>query len=442
LSAPIFISYSSKDREIAETICRALEARGQNCWIACRNVRAGENFQEAIVRALRGARVMLLVFSSNANNSDEIKKELVLAGRHHVTVVPARVDDVVPSDAFTYELATRQWIDLFKNWEQAIEQLSSQLDDILRTAKPEESKADVAPWSPRRAVGPKPSNKPALIAALVLFLLLIAGGTVFFLKPWASPAPAVTQAAPQALQLLASQAPTPQASSSHDQTIAQKPQLAPAVGAPVRTATAKEAPHEETRIAPPQPAATAQPAPPVASVPAPAPEPAAAAPRDPDETAWQAANSDGTRLGFGQYLKSFAAGNHAQEAQLRIADLILKSSATGTNFDGSWQTIWTCPNVGQYPGYSYRFIGEVHDGNYHGARGAKGEPSSIVLDGKVEADGAAAFFGEVIVGSSLAGLGAARGTPSDFHALAQLDHGSGSGRRLEGRGCSLSFEKG
>src|SRR5580704_4838596 len=136
VSAPIFISYSSKDRDIAETICQALEVRGQNCWIACRDVGAGENFQEAIVRQLRSAKVMLLVFTSNANNSDEIKKELVLAGRHQVTVVPVRVEDVVPNDAFSYEFATRQWIDLYKNWEHEIELLASRLEHVLATAKP------------------------------------------------------------------------------------------------------------------------------------------------------------------------------------------------------------------------------------------------------------------------------------------------------------------
>jgi hypothetical protein len=41
VSAPIFISYSSKDRDIAETICQALEARGLDCWIAGRDVHAG-----------------------------------------------------------------------------------------------------------------------------------------------------------------------------------------------------------------------------------------------------------------------------------------------------------------------------------------------------------------------------------------------------------------
>jgi hypothetical protein len=50
---------------------------------------------------------MILVFTSNANNSNEIKKEVVLAGRHHVTVVPVRVEDVAPNNALAYAFATR-----------------------------------------------------------------------------------------------------------------------------------------------------------------------------------------------------------------------------------------------------------------------------------------------------------------------------------------------
>lgn len=136
MSAPVFISYSSKDQNVAETIYQALEARGQQCWIASRDVRPGENYQEAIVRALRSAKVMLLIFTSNANNSDEIKKELVLAGRHRVIVVPVRVEDVVPNDAFTYELATRQWVDLFKDWERQIELLAARIGHLVSGVEP------------------------------------------------------------------------------------------------------------------------------------------------------------------------------------------------------------------------------------------------------------------------------------------------------------------
>ncbi len=66
---------------------------------------------------------MVLVFSEAANNSDEIKKELSLASRYHVPVLALRLKDVEPSDAFAYELSTRQWIDAFEAWDHAIDAL-------------------------------------------------------------------------------------------------------------------------------------------------------------------------------------------------------------------------------------------------------------------------------------------------------------------------------
>jgi hypothetical protein len=404
VSAPIFISYSSKDQDIAETIYQALEARGLDCWIACRDVRPGENFQEAIVKALRSAKVMLLVFTSNANNSDEIKKELVLAGRHRVTVVPVRVEDVVPNDAFTYEFATRQWFDLFKNWEREIEQLATQLGHVLQTAKPLEdggAGAAAAAQPPRRVAG-RSSKQPLLWGAALAAVLILGGGAVLYMRPFARTAPA---APPPASQMAAQTPPAP---------------------TPVAP-TATPAP------SPPPPAPAVQPAP--------LPEPPAASQPSPDDAAWQNANAAATRASFGGYLKDFAAGVHVQEAKLRIADLILNAPATAKTFDGTWQTTWTCPDLGQYPGYSYRFAAQVKDGAYHGLKGVKGEPSSMVLDGKIEADGAAAFFGEIIVGSSVVALGAPRGTPSDFHALAQFERTAGNGKRIEGRPCILAFEK-
>src|SRR5580698_4337810 len=128
----IFISHSSRDRQMAQTISAALERRGYRCWISSRDIGPGENFQEAIVHAIRGSRVMVLVFTGNANNSNEIKKEMALASQNNLAVIPLRVEDVVPNDAFAYEFATRQWIDTFDNWEHAIERLSGQLSMVLR----------------------------------------------------------------------------------------------------------------------------------------------------------------------------------------------------------------------------------------------------------------------------------------------------------------------
>jgi hypothetical protein len=171
------------------------------------------------------------------------------------------------------------------------------------------------------------------------------------------------------------------------------------------------------------------------------PAPPAAPPADPDEAAWSTASGAPTIAALHGYLKAFPAGVHAQEAQLQLANLIIGGPATAKTFDGAWDTMWTCTNVGNFPGYSYRFTGQVKDGTYHGLRGVKGQPSSLDLNGKIQPDGTAAFFGELIVGSSVVALGAPRGTPSDFHALAQFEQRSGNGRRIEGRPCTLSFMK-
>lgn len=120
----------------------------------------------------------------------------------------------------------------------------------------------------------------------------------------------------------------------------------------------------------------------------------------------------------------------------------MAAPATGKNFDGMWQTTWTCTNYAQYPGYTYQFTGEIKDGSYHGQRGKEGEPSSLVIDGKIESDGTAAFFGKGFVGSSLVALGAPRGTQYAFHALVSFTRNNGSGKRIEGRPCMLSFVKG
>src|SRR5580704_7659991 len=186
VSSPIFISYSSIDQAVAETICDALQARGYSCWIACRNIGAGENFQESIVKAIRSARVMLLVFTSNANNSDEIKKEIVLAGRHRITVVPVRVEDVAPNDALAYEFATRQWIDLFKDWEREIERLTSQIGIILADGGPIRDIAgdpSVKPAPPAPVPVKKSPLRPLIALAALLVVALGIGGAYFYVRP-------------------------------------------------------------------------------------------------------------------------------------------------------------------------------------------------------------------------------------------------------------------
>jgi len=130
----IFISHASRDRKMANTLCQSLESRGLNCWIATRDIEPSEAYQDAIVSALEECSVMVLVFSNNANNSQEIKKEIALASQYLIPVIPVRIEDVLPQGGYQYELANRQWIDLFQDWEGSIDRI---VQRVNRTAPDE-----------------------------------------------------------------------------------------------------------------------------------------------------------------------------------------------------------------------------------------------------------------------------------------------------------------
>ena len=174
----VFVSYASADRKEALAVCKALERRGTKCWISSRDVHPGENYQEAIVRAIRSARAMVLVFSEAANNSDEIKKELSLASKQHLSLMALRIEDVEPSDAFAYELSTRQWIDAFESWDKSIDSLVRHIKQVSSVEHP----ATQAPPAPHRRARPT-ASRGMFIAVGALFLLLFAAGAWWFLRP-------------------------------------------------------------------------------------------------------------------------------------------------------------------------------------------------------------------------------------------------------------------
>jgi tetratricopeptide (TPR) repeat protein len=172
----VFISYATKDRKRALAVCEAIEERGIASWISCRDVRPGQNYQEEIAKAVRNARALVLVFSEAANSSDEIKKELSLASRYHVPVIALRIQDVEPTDAFAYELSTRQWIDRFEGGDETIDLLAS---TILETSGDERTTSNAA--TPRRRT--ISSRRPLAIGLACALVLLVAAAFWWWLRP-------------------------------------------------------------------------------------------------------------------------------------------------------------------------------------------------------------------------------------------------------------------
>lgn len=107
----VFISYSSKDKEIVDLICSSIELSGLKCWIAPRNVRGGSDYAEEIIEAIRTCSLMLLIFSNYSNESAHVKREIDTAINASKTIIPFKITNTEMSLAFVYYLAGIHWID-------------------------------------------------------------------------------------------------------------------------------------------------------------------------------------------------------------------------------------------------------------------------------------------------------------------------------------------
>jgi hypothetical protein len=162
--AHFFICYSSKDEAVARRVVEFLEAKELNCWISTRDVPPGQNYQETIVQAIEEAKGVVFLFSEFSSASGEIKKELSLAGSVNAPVFPLRLSPIAPSGALRYELATRQWIDLFPDLEHALARLAQTIQGHLDAGSAGEADVvspAIAPTATERAPAAAPRKRRA-----------------------------------------------------------------------------------------------------------------------------------------------------------------------------------------------------------------------------------------------------------------------------------------
>jgi len=121
----------------------------------------------------------------------------------------------------------------------------------------------------------------------------------------------------------------------------------------------------------------------------------------------------------------------------------LASAAEVNHFDGMWQTTVSCSAARDALGYSFRFVSTVKDGVFHGVHGTAGEPGSLQVDGKIGADGLAKLYATGRTGSKkyVPGRDTPRGTEYGYNIDAKFEGATGTGTRIEGRPCTLQFEK-
>lgn len=134
----VFISYSSKNKPIADAICATLEKNHIRCWIAPRDLLPGTSFPTAIISAIDESRIMVLVFSSFSNNSPHVIRELTRAVNRGVIIIPFRIEDVELSKDMEYLISVPHWLDAMTDpLERHLEKLVQTVTVII-TRDPEE----------------------------------------------------------------------------------------------------------------------------------------------------------------------------------------------------------------------------------------------------------------------------------------------------------------
>jgi hypothetical protein len=159
----VFISYSQKDKATAEAVCRALEQNSVRVWIAPRDIPPGAKWAESIPTAIEEASAFVLIFSSSANTSEYISRELDHAVTKRKPIIPVRLENIQPSGSVGFYVATSQWLDAFPP------PIEPHLANLIKTTRRSlgvrapSAKVVVAP--PSKARSPE-SARPAISALL------------------------------------------------------------------------------------------------------------------------------------------------------------------------------------------------------------------------------------------------------------------------------------
>jgi TolB-like protein len=129
----VFISYSSLDKTVADTVCSILEQNSISCWIAPRDITPGLDFSEAIIDGIKSSKLFILIYSSNSSNSKQVIREVDRAVHTGLPVINLRLEDVPLSKQLEYYLSSVHWLDAkTPPLEEHIDKLSGVVKILLR----------------------------------------------------------------------------------------------------------------------------------------------------------------------------------------------------------------------------------------------------------------------------------------------------------------------
>jgi hypothetical protein len=125
----VFISYSSKDKELVDRIVARLGKEGHDVWLDRLRISPGDNVHRKIQDGLEKADAFVVVLSENSFRSELVQQEVTTIALQRAVssrprqVIPVRIDEVQVPNYFS----DLEYLDLSTDFEAGLIRLSEQL---------------------------------------------------------------------------------------------------------------------------------------------------------------------------------------------------------------------------------------------------------------------------------------------------------------------------
>lgn len=104
----VFISYSSQRAAEANSVRKLLEGEGIPCWMAPKDIPAGSEYADVLVKALKECACLVLVLTREAQGSKWVAKEVERAINYNKPILTAQLEELELSGRFEFYIGDRQ----------------------------------------------------------------------------------------------------------------------------------------------------------------------------------------------------------------------------------------------------------------------------------------------------------------------------------------------
>ncbi len=106
----IFVSYTTNDKAIADSLVNYLEGLDYTCFIAPRDIDPGKAYAANLMSAISDCKLVILVASSSINTSEHCLNEVDVVVEKKKPILPIFVEEFSLNDDYRYYLGRKQQI--------------------------------------------------------------------------------------------------------------------------------------------------------------------------------------------------------------------------------------------------------------------------------------------------------------------------------------------